>query len=549
MISGCEYTIAFPNLSKTSIHFWSSDWGTEWTPHHVSAKSILEIAVTAGRSSKGHHPFLIIEDGNQAHFLAVAWSGNWQITCTPSASHIMIVVRSDADETHIITKTVNSGGIDSAMREFIADFRRTDSHYKPRLLTEWNSWWPYEDADINEEIFLANAACAKEIGIEVAVLDAGWFGPAVKDSHWHHLRGDWEQRNIERFPSGLRTTADAVRRLGIEFGIWLEIEALGENAQLSKIYPDFIAQHNGKNLQYVCLGNPKAFAWALAITKNLIQECGASWLKMDFNVDPGSGCNRDDHGHDSTLGLNDHLRNLYTLLDTLKIDYPDLTVENCSSGGLRWDLAMATHVDFGFTSDPDWPEHALSSFWASSLFFPAEKLLGWCNSQWRGEHPYQSFTALNSTDAELEFALSITLLGGFGISARLPEFSEKKIELVKDYVGIYKSFFRPRFQDSVFIKHLTPQPEQELKGCRTVAFALETLNHDPIVTIYQLDGSMRLPFIEYLPPKPEALYRISNVVNGEVLHQSHQGVLIIQNTLLDNTSMLLCFKEITGGTP
>lgn len=101
----------------------------------------------------------------------------------------------------------------------------------------------------------------------------------------------------------------------------------------------------------------------------------------------------------------------------------------------------------------------------------------------------------------------------------------------------------------MFIKHLTPQPEQELKGCRTVAFALETLNHDPIVTIYQLDGAMRLPFIEYLPPKPEALYRISNVVSGKVLHQSHQGVLIIQNTLLDNTSMLLSFEEITGGTP
>ena len=546
MISGSDYTIAFPNLSKTSIHFWSSDWGTEWTPHQVSAESILEIAVTAGRSSKGHHPFLIIEDGNQAHFLAIAWSGNWQITCTPSASHITIVVRSDADETHIITKTVNSGGIDSAMREFIADFRRTDSHNKPKLLTEWNSWWPYEDADINEEILLANAACAKEIGIEVAVLDAGWFGPAVKNSHWHHLRGDWEQRNIERFPSGLRNIANAVRALGIEFGIWLEVEALGENAELARIHPDFIAQYNGQNLHYVCLGNPDAFAWALAISKNLVQECGASWIKMDFNVDPGAGCNRADHGHNSLLGLNDHLRNLYTLLDTLKVDYPDLTVENCSSGGLRWDLAMATHVDLGFASDPDWPEHSLSCFWASSLFFPPEKLLGWCDSQWHGEHLHQKFSALNSSDADLEFALSITLLGGFGISARLPDFSERKMHLVRDFVAIYKDYFRPRYQDLAFIKHLTPQPERDSKGSRTVAFALESQNYDPLLTIYQLDGSYHQPIITYLPPKPEAFYQISNLVSGEILYFSHQGVLILQNTLSDNTSMILCFEEISG---
>ena len=79
MISSKNYTITFDDLALARIHYWSSDWGTEWTPHHVSAELPLEIGVTAGRSSKGHHPFIIIEDGPCAHFLAVAWSGNWQI--------------------------------------------------------------------------------------------------------------------------------------------------------------------------------------------------------------------------------------------------------------------------------------------------------------------------------------------------------------------------------------------------------------------------------------------------------------------------------------
>lgn len=461
----------------------------------------------------------------------------------PLDNQISITVESDCTRTNIYTKTVFSGGMDRAMREFIDGFRAVDLHKKPKLLTEWNSWWPYEDRDIDEDVLLANTALAKRAGIEVVVLDAGWFGPSLEDSHWHHLRGDWEERNVERFPSGLKKIGQAVRDLGIGFGIWLEVEALGKNAELAKTRPDFIAQRDGQNLGYVCLANPDAFAWACALSKNLIEECGATWIKMDFNVDPGAGCNRADHGHEPTLGLHDHLNNLYSLLDLLKIDYPELTVENCSSGGLRWDMAMAAHVDFGFSSDPDWPEHSLSCFWASSLFFPAEKLLGWCDSQWRGKHPYQNFTALNSSDSDLEFALSITLLGGFGISARLPEFSEKKMSILADYVSIYKKHFRPRFQDGAYIKHLSAQPEHESKGCRTVAFAIETPSRGPIIAIYQLEGPMRLPSIEYVPPKPDAFYTITNIISGEVLNPSHQGTLIIHNTLSDNSSLLLGFEE------
>lgn len=528
----------------TSIHYWSSDWGPEWSPHIVSATSSVEIAVTAGRSSKGHHPFVIIEDGNQAHFLAVAWSGNWRILCQPLSTKIFICVESDCRTTNIITKSVLAGGIDRAMRKFIAEFRSLVSHTTPKLITEWNSWWPYEDIHINEGVLLANAERAQSAGIEVVVLDAGWFGLPSRHSYWYQLRGGWDHRNAERFPSGLKRIGEAIRNLGIEFGIWLEVEALGESSQLAQTRPDFAAQRSGQNLGYVCLANPDAREWAHSIARNLINECGATWLKMDFNVDPGAGCNRSDHGHEPVFGLSDHLHNLYQLFDFLKVDFPDLTIESCSSGGLRWDLAIAAHVDFGFSSDPDWPEHALSCFWASSLFFPAEKLLGWCDSQWCGEHAHQDFTALGSSDLDLEFALSITLLGGFGISARLDEFSDDKLRIVAHYVNIYMSHFRPRYQCNAFIKHLSPQPQRESKGCRTVMFAIENQVHAPLLTIYQLEGRLRLPFIEYLPPKRGAIYRISNLISGEVLHQAHQGTLSFQNRLSDNSSVILGFEEI-----
>ncbi len=180
--------------------------------------------MTAGRSSKGYHPFVIIEDGNQAHFLAVAWSGKWRILCQPLSTKIFICVESDCRTTNIITKTVLAGGIDRAMREFIAEFLSLVSHTTPKLITEWKSWWPYEDIHINEGVLLANAERAQTAGIEVVVLDAGWFGLPSRHSYWYQLRGDWDHTNAERFPSGLKRIGEAIRNWAsnLEYGLRLK---------------------------------------------------------------------------------------------------------------------------------------------------------------------------------------------------------------------------------------------------------------------------------------------------------------------------------------
>lgn len=546
MIGYQESLFGFDDLARTVIHYWTSDWGSEWTPCKQGATTPLDIAVTAGRSSKGHHPFIIIENGQRVFFLGVAWSGNWHITINPSGSQLDITVDSDCEDLKVFTTSVESGGVDLAMQKFITNFRKLDSHQLPKLQTEWNSWWPYEDAEINEAILLENAAIAQLSGIETVVLDAGWFGPSQRDSFWHHLRGDWDIRNLERFPSGLEKIGELIRALGLEFGIWLEVEALGENAQLAIDRPEFIARRDGKALGFLCLGNPAALAWAIRTAQDLIDECKATWIKLDFNVDPGSGCNRDDHVHQSELGLNGHIIGLYQLLDTLTKNNPNLTIENCSSGGLRWDLGMAQHVDYGFASDPDWPEHALASFWAASLFFPVEKLLGWCDSQWRGDHPHQLFKASTSPDSDLEFSLAITLLGGFGISARLPEFSIEKRRLLAEFVQLYKSEFRPRYQAKAFVRHLSAQPERELAGCRTVAFAIESEDFDPLVTIYQLVGKNRLPQIRYAPPNSLAHYRVRDLRSQEIVMEASKGEFVFVNNLLDNTARMLIFEKVSA---
>ena len=97
----------FPDLSATRIHYWSSDWGTEWTPHTQSANQPINIAVDAGRSSKGYHPFLIVEDGERSYILAIMWSGNWSLKTLASGNSLTVSIDSDNPNLDVLTYSSN----------------------------------------------------------------------------------------------------------------------------------------------------------------------------------------------------------------------------------------------------------------------------------------------------------------------------------------------------------------------------------------------------------------------------------------------------------
>ena len=161
------------------------------------------------------------------------------------------------------------------------------------------------------------------------------------------------------------------------FGLWCEIEAIGKSAHLADTHPEISATRDGEPLGYVCLGSAAGQQWALATLERLISEYHCDWIKLDFNLDPGAGCNRRDHGHGAGDGLYAHYQGYYALLTAIRSRYPHVVLENCSSGGLRIDLGLARHTHMAFLSDPDWPEHSLQCFWGASLILAPAALLHW----------------------------------------------------------------------------------------------------------------------------------------------------------------------------
>lgn len=506
-------SITIPNNDMQLLSF-TGRWGSEFEPHRYSlGKEIIlraDLQSRSGRSSKGNHPWFALtrRDG---HVLSasVVWSGNWIFRFEPLGRD-GYQISGGLNDWEFLKDLQPGQSMDSPavvltlgedLNQVSQQYARVGrKHWYPRnelssrAPVEWNHWWPYEDAEINEDVFARNVAEAEKMGFEVCTLDAGWFGPSDAGTFWEHYRGDWHLVNQDRFPNGLRALSDQVHARGMKFGIWCEIEGLGEKAQVAIDHPDYVAQRNGERLGYVCLGNPAVQEWAYATLARLITEYNADWIKIDYNLDAGAGCNRTDHGHGAGDGLFEHYLGYYRVMGRIREDFPHVVLENCSSGGLRIDLAIMRYTFMAFLSDPDWAVHDLQIFWGASTMLAPNVLLHWTFSHWRNLNPppYQIFNPRdpNLTVKKWDYYSRISMLGLYGLSQRLPDLPDWLWQRAEQNNRIYKEQVR-RFVKEADLYRLTEQPRRDGTGERWPAFQ------------YSLpDKSEHLLFVFRLPGAP-----------------------------------------------
>ncbi|MCS6848928.1 MAG: alpha-galactosidase [Anaerolineae bacterium] len=490
------------------LMYYTAAWGDEFGGVRRPLREAFRLETRAGRSSNQHHPWFILFRAGASGMLSmsVAWSGNWCFRFDPHnggwlvsgglsdwefattlqpgetiAAPPVVLVLAEGDDLNAISIPYARVGR-----------RRWYPRNAParRLPVEWNHWWSYEDKAIDEATFRANIAVAAEMGIEVCTLDAGWFGPPDPATHWYDYRGDWHLVNTTRFPNGIRALADDAHSRGLKFGLWCEIEGLGRLARLAEDHPEFVAARDGERLGYVCLGDPAAQEWAFETLSRLVDDFALDWVKLDFNLDPGAGCNRADHGHAAGDGLYAHYQGYYRLLQRLRARYPEVIWENCSSGGLRVDLGMLRHTHFTFLSDPDWPEHSLQLFWGATTMLAPDALLRWTYSEWINGYPPQQFNPRdpNLQPHELDYFIRIGMLGVMGLSQKLPELPAWVRERYTAHIALYKSLVR-RFVREADLYRLTEQPKRDGSGDRWAAFQYALPDADEhLLFVFRLPG-------------------------------------------------------------
>lgn len=509
---------------------FGGSWGWEFEP---STKPLAEDTVLesrSGRSSHGQYPWFALTRAGQSILSgAVAWSGNWTMRFNQRPDHgytltgglhdwefstelapgasftapTVVLVLADQPDLNAISAQYSQIG---------RQFWYPTNPLSARLPVEWNHWWSYEDREINEQAFLENVDVAVQLGIEVCTLDAGWFGPTDPESHWYDYRGDWDLVNSERFPSGIRALADAVHAKGVAFGIWCEIEGLGKDARLAEIHPELVALRDNERLGYVCLGSNVGRAWAYETLERLITEYQADWIKLDFNLDPGAGCNCASHDHGANDGLYAHYQGYYQVLQQIRDAYPHVVLENCSSGGLRIDLGIARQTHMAFLSDPDWPEHSLQCFWGASTFLAPEASLHWSYCEWSlTEHRHQHFNPRDPALRlhQIDFYTRISMLRRFGFSQRLPELPDWVAQRYREHIALYQQHVR-RFVGAATLLRLIEQPLREGKGQRWSAFQYSLPDaSEHLLAVFRLPGAEAERRIVPIGLDPEQLYTVT----------------------------------------
>ena len=337
----------------------------------MRSSNMVRVSNVGNWSSKEYLPMGYIEntDINTGLFWQIEHNGSWHWEIGDQNGHMYLGISGpnevyshwaknlepgESFETVKVAVGVTAEGFDDAMGN-LTEYRRrirrpnNDNEELPVIFNDYmNCLWgkPTEE----EEYPLIDAAA--EAGCEYYCIDAGWYA----DGDWWDLVGEWKESS-KRFPNGLKKVTDYIRSKGMIPGVWLEPEVMGICCKLAKEVPDdwFFVRHGrriyDRSRHQLDYRNPEVRAYMDSVVDRIVTEYGVGYFKFDYNIEPGIGTELDADSYGD--GMLCHERCYLKWLEGLWERYPDLIIENCSSGGLRMDYAMLSRCSIQSTSDQD----------------------------------------------------------------------------------------------------------------------------------------------------------------------------------------------------
>jgi alpha-galactosidase len=435
----------------------------QWSAELQLQRSPLAFGETVLGSRRGvtsHHanPWAMIDAGDATeehgavYGAALAWSGNWQlvaervptdrVSVSLGASHdpeVRTLAPGEELTTPPSVGMYTEGGFGAASRAW-HDYIRAHvvphpDELRPVLYNSWEATW--FDVGVKGQKALADRAAA--LGVELFVMDDGWFGRRVDD---HAGLGDWTP-NPERFPDGLGPLIDHVHGLGMKFGLWVEPEMTNPDSDLYRAHPDWIIARPHRDStqsrhQYVLnLARRDVADWMHAMIDLLVRENAIDFLKWDMNrplteVGPIDG-RTDDYLRSA------YVANLYGVLDRLRADHPGLRIENCSSGGGRVDLGILARTDQTWTSDNTDAVDRLSIQHGYSQLYPAQTMAAWVTDV---PNPF------TRRETPLEYRGHVAAAGVFAVGMDLAACDDAELARLSTLIERYKAV-RPLVQHGV----------------------------------------------------------------------------------------------------
>jgi alpha-galactosidase len=480
--------------------------------HHGS----LLFGSEGGRTCQGSTPYIALREtsrnaGVAFHIVPV---GNWRICvrALSSASDFpyAVVEAGLSDEylnmplrpgeslqlPEILLQELPGGDILSGaptLHRYLND-RMADS-VRENAPVVYNTWFDYWDA-LEPARMRQQLAAAKELGCEVFVVDAGWFG--AEEGGWWTQVGDWRERRNGALRGRMADFANEVRRCGMGFGLWVEPERVGPDAPVFRQHPEWFIPAEG-GFHYPDLTNERVYSHFYQEMSRLIETYRLAWLKVDVNHELGVDPHAAEHYH--------YFSRLYALIRELRTAYPGVFVEGCAGGGMRLDIGSLLEFNGYFLSDNVNPLDALSISQNALVRMIPGKITKWVVLRsaekafpkvsspkeplppsvitWSSKgRPWEGYAT-----TDLDFAARVGMTGIMGLSGDMAGLHAEAKERLRRHVGFYKKW---RSLIARSVAHLLTPPVRLNEYCGWSAVQLQ----DPkdttsLLFVYRLDDVSR----------------------------------------------------------
>ena len=469
LTSAMSATLDLPDARWERIQLsgaWARETHVITTPLRPGRQSV---GSDRGTSSANHNPFLALrratttEEAGEVYALSLVYSGNFiaeaevdpfdttraRIGISPNtftwtlepggsfATPEAIVVYSDAGLGAM------SDALHGLYRERLARGTWRDAP-RPVLINNWEAtYFGFDEAKL-----LEIATAGRDLGVELFVLDDGWFGERDSD---HTSLGDWSV-DRRKLPNGLDGLGAKVEALGLKFGIWIEPEMVSQRSRLFEAHPDWAIGVPGRprteSRQQLVLdmSRPEVVDHLFEALSAILSSAPISYIKWDMNrtiTEPYSvGLAADRQGE----FFHRHILGVYDLYARLTAAFPAILFESCASGGARFDPGMLAYAPQAWTSDDTDAIERLKIQWGTSLAYPLSSM---------GAHVAAVPNHQTGRITPLATRAAVAFFGVFGYELDPTRMSADEQRAIADQVAFYKAN-RELFQRGRFVRLRSP---------------------------------------------------------------------------------------------
>lgn len=482
---------------------FSGSWARE---RHLKVRKleqgITSVESTRGASSHEHNPFVILkrpstdENKGEAIGFSLVYSGNflaqaevdthdvtrvliginpfcfdWKLAAGGSFQTPEAVIVYTADGLNDLSQTYHKLYQKRLARGYWRDRPR------PILINNWEATY----FDFNEDKLVKIAQKAKECGVELFVLDDGWFGKRTSDTAG---LGDWVS-NTDLLPNGITGLSHRIEELGMKFGLWIEPEMTNMNSDLYRAHPDWILHVPGRHPsecrhQYVLnYSRPEVVDYIYNMLAKILTEGKVSYIKWDMNryitECYSVALPADQQGevfHRYILGV-------YSLYERLTTNFPHILFESCASGGARFDPGLLYYAPQGWTSDDSDAVERLKIQYGTSYCYPVSSM---------GSHVSVIPNHQIYRNTPLHTRANVAYFGTFGYELDLNKLTAEEQEEVKEQIKFMKQY-REVIQFGTFYRLNSP-----FDGNVTSWMVVSEDKKTAIVGWYRVLNGINLPY-------------------------------------------------------